>query len=207
LIDSFIHFIRSHNQYLCNNNIKFYFIIQKPEVVMDLVRQVVSNIRPHVKFGDKMDPRYYVKIKKICGGSLDECTYVDGIAFTKNRAHKKQRSDIKNARVLLLGCSVEFERKEQRLVSFDKLLVQEREYLKILVSKIASMKPDVVLVEKSISRPAQDMLVEAGICFAVNVKPHLMHVVARISQCTILQSTGSYCVFGWIFIIVVIRPF
>jgi 1-phosphatidylinositol-3-phosphate 5-kinase len=157
-------------------------------IILSLAKSACVNLRPQWRYGDRIDICSHTKIKKIPGGSMDECSYVDGLVFTKNRSQKSMRTDIQSARVLLLGCSIEFERKE-RIVSFDKLLAQEREYLRMLVSKIASMQPDVILVEKSVSRVAQDLIRDAGICLAVNVKANVLQQIARISQSTILQST------------------
>lgn len=158
-------------------------------VILALARSACANVRPQWRSGDRIDIRSYLKIKKIPGGSMEECRYVDGLVFTKNRVQKSMRSEIQSARVLLLGCSIEFERKTERIVSFDKLLSQEKEYLRMLVSKIASMQPDVILVEKNVSRIAQDLIRDAGICLAVNVKSYVLQQISRITQSTILLST------------------
>lgn len=73
-----------------------------------MITRVCTEVRLDVKKGDKMDIRNYVKVKTIPGGSLSECEYVDGIVFTKTLAHKKMRTDIKNPKILLLDCSLEY---------------------------------------------------------------------------------------------------
>lgn len=110
---------------------------------------------------------------------MQDCRYVDGVVITKNVTHKKMRSNMANPRILLLSCSLEYSRVENRLLFFDFLLAQvylflpptfvrsnipqERPYLKILVSKIAALKPDLVMVEKTVSRYAQDFLLEENV--------------------------------------------
>ena len=48
-----------------------------------------------------------------------------------------------------------------KFLSFDALLSQEHGYLQKLVAKIAALQPDVVVVEKAVSRLAQEFLLEA----------------------------------------------
>lgn len=49
--------------------------------IRHLVREVVSSVDPNVKQGDSIDIRNYVKLKIIPGGSMDECTFVNGVVF------------------------------------------------------------------------------------------------------------------------------
>jgi len=51
------------------------------------------------------------------------------------------------------------------------LCLQEREFLKNYVQRIVDVRPNLVLVEKTVSRIAQDMLLEHGITLVINVKP------------------------------------
>lgn len=50
-------------------------------------------------------------------------------------------------------------------------VLQEREFLKNYVQRIVDVRPTLVLVEKTVSRIAQDMLLEHGITLVINVKP------------------------------------
>ena len=55
-----------------------------------------------------MDIRHYVKIKKIPGGDISECSYIDGLVCRKNVASKKMKVIFKNPSILLLSCAVEY---------------------------------------------------------------------------------------------------
>lgn len=48
--------------------------------------------------------------------------------------------------------------------------LQEREFLKNYVQRIVDVRPNLVLVEKTVSRIAQEMLMEHGITLVINVK-------------------------------------
>lgn len=113
---------------------------------------------------------------------------------------------IKNPKILLLKCSIEYLYREetkftcidpivlqvmlemwfQDFLSPDNMLkiqesektfhlqfafLQEHEFLKNYVQRIADVRPNLVLVEKTVSRIAQDMLLEHGISLVINVKP------------------------------------
>lgn len=106
---------------------------------------------------------------------------------------------IKNPRILMLKCSIEYlYREETKFTSIDPIVLQvshsssetaeetslfcaflkealslpqEREFLKNYVQRIVDVRPNLVLVEKTVSRIAQDMLLEHGITLVINVKP------------------------------------
>lgn len=59
----------------------------------------------------------------------------------------------------------------EKNISFTICFLQEHEFLKNYVQRIADVRPNLVLVEKTVSRIAQDMLLEHGISLVINVKP------------------------------------
>lgn len=59
----------------------------------------------------------------------------------------------------------------QQLTAILFSCLQEREFLKNYVQRIVDVRPNLVLVEKTVSRIAQDMLLEHGITLVINVKP------------------------------------
>jgi hypothetical protein len=151
-----------------------------------------QNVFPNVKSRrDKMDIREWVKVKKIPGGTIKDCRYVDGLVFTKNIAHKKMKACIKEPHCLLFRCAIEFQKVENRFSSFDALLQQEQLYLKNLVSKISGMKPSLVVVEKTVSRIAQDFLLQEGLTLILNLKPKSIDLIHRFTAAEVLLSTGS----------------
>ena len=113
------------------------------EIILNLIKIVVSSVDPDVRSGDNLDIRPYVKIKVIPGGTMDECVYVDGVVFRKNVSHKKMATEKSkdNPKILLLAGGIEFQRIEAKLSSMDTLIEQEEKYMEILVDKIMSLKP------------------------------------------------------------------
>jgi len=170
-------------------------IILEPSVwkniICSLVREVVSSVDPNVRRGDSMDIRPYVKLKIIPGGSLDENAYVDGIVFRKNVSHKKMALEATklNPKILLLAGGIEFQRTDTRLSSMDTLIEQEDRYIEILVEKIMSLKPDLILVGKAVARKAQELLCGHKVSVMQNVKPQLLERISRMTGAMMLPST------------------
>ncbi|KAM6152418.1 1-phosphatidylinositol 3-phosphate 5-kinase isoform 2-T2 [Erethizon dorsatum] len=160
------------------------------DIIVSLVCQVVQTVRPDVKNqDDDMDIRQFVHIKKIPGGKKFDSVVVNGFVCTKNIAHKKMNSCIKNPRILLLKCSIEYlYREETKFTCIDPIVLQEREFLKNYVQRIVDVRPTLVLVEKTVSRIAQDMLLEHGITLVINVKSQVLERISRMTQGDLVMS-------------------
>lgn len=158
------------------------------DVITPLVLKAVNTVISHPEANDKLDIRHYIQIKRAPGGSMLDSEYVDGVVFKKNVTHKKMRSHIEKPNVLMFSCPLEHYRVENQLSSFDILIKQEYDYLKLLVSKIVEQKADLVIVEKSACRIVQQMLLQAKISLLVNVKRRVMERIARVSESKIFSS-------------------
>uniref|UniRef100_A0A3Q3GFN5 1-phosphatidylinositol 3-phosphate 5-kinase n=1 Tax=Labrus bergylta TaxID=56723 RepID=A0A3Q3GFN5_9LABR len=160
------------------------------DIIVPVVRQVVQTVRPDVRnCDDDMDIRQLVHIKKIPGGRKFDSAVVNGFVCTKNIAHKKMNPYIKNPKILLLKCSIEYlYREETKFTCIDPIVLQEREFLKNYVQRIVDVRPNLVLVEKTVSRIAQDMLLEHGITLVINVKPQVLDRVSRMTQGDLVMS-------------------
>ncbi|XP_046386822.1 1-phosphatidylinositol 3-phosphate 5-kinase isoform X2 [Ischnura elegans] len=159
------------------------------DVVLPLVSQIVELVRPDVRSDTyEMDIRQYVQFKKVPGGNRSECGIISGVVCTKNIAHRAMAARLTNPRILLLGCSVAYQRVEGRFLSLEPLMMQEHDYLKNAVARIASLQPDLLLVEKNVSRLAQDFLLDLGVTLVTNMK---VSVLDRVAHCTRADIVGS----------------
>ena len=154
---------------------------------LQIARELTFTALPH-RQGEDMDVRRYVKIKKIPGGSPSDSEYVDGAVITKNVAHKQMSRLQRNPRVMLVTFPLEFYRVEGQYMHFGQIVRQEKEYLGNLASRIAALRPHVVLVEKSVSRLALDALAKHNIAVARTVKPSAIQFVARMTQADVFSS-------------------
>jgi len=90
----------------------------------------------------------YVQIKKLPGGCLDTIRRISGVVCSKNVTHRAMMTNIEKPRVLVLRCAVVYQRVEGRMLNLEPVMMQEKEYLKNVVARIAALKPNVVIVHK-----------------------------------------------------------
>lgn len=160
-------------------------------IITTLAWEAANFVKPDTSKGSSMDPGDYVKVKCIASGNPIDSTLVKGVVCTKNIKHKRMTSQYKKPRVILLGGALEYQRIPNQLASFDTLLQQEIDHLKMIVSKIEDRRPNVLLVEKSVSSYAQDYLLEKEISLVLNVKRPLLERIARCTGGHIAPSTDS----------------
>ncbi|KAI3453111.1 hypothetical protein Pfo_009774 [Paulownia fortunei] len=158
-------------------------------IITAIAWQAANFIKPDTSRGGSMDPCEYVKVKCVASGSPSESKLIKGVVCTKNIKHKRMTSHYKNTRLLLLGGALEYQRVPNQLASFDTLLQQENDHLKMIVSKIEALRPNVLLVEKSVSLFAQDQLLAKEISLVLNVKRPLLERIARCTGAIITPST------------------
>ncbi|KAK6146796.1 hypothetical protein DH2020_020665 [Rehmannia glutinosa] len=158
-------------------------------IITAIAWQAANFIKPDTSKGGSMDPCDYLKVKCVASGSPSESKLIKGVVCTKNIKHKRMTSQYKNTRLLLLGGALEYQRVPNQLASFDTLLEQENDYLKRIVSKIEAHRPNVLLVEKSVSSFAQDQLLAKEISLVLNVKRPVLERIARCTGAIITPST------------------
>ena len=162
------------------------------DVILKFCSKSVKCVKVSARKGDGLSLERHVKIKTMSGGCMSESRFIDGIAFRKNVSHRRMKTRITNARILLLSCPIEFqgERVEMssQLSSLGTLIDQEKLHLKLLVDKIARLSPDVLVVQKGVSRLAQEAILDAGIVLVINVKEDTMRRIARATGAHILRS-------------------
>ncbi|XVF25289.1 hypothetical protein REPUB_Repub13aG0200500 [Reevesia pubescens] len=158
------------------------------EIITALSWEAATLLKPDTSEGGGMDPGGYVKVKCIASGCRCESMVVKGVVCKKNVAHRRMTSKIEKPRLLILGGALEYQRVSNLLSSFDTLLQQEMDHLKMTVAKIHAHQPNLLLVEKSVSRFAQDYLLEKDIAIVLNIKRQLLERIARCTGAPILPS-------------------
>ncbi|KFK41525.1 hypothetical protein AALP_AA2G140900 [Arabis alpina] len=161
------------------------------DIVTALAWQAATFVKPDTRAGGSMDPGNYVKIKCVASGNQNDSILIRGIVCSKNITHKRMTSQYKNPRLLLLAGSLEYQKVAGQLASFNTLLQQENDHLKVMIAKIESLHPNVLLVEKSVSSYAQQYLLEKEISLVQNVKRSLLDQIARCTGAVLCPSVDS----------------
>ena len=163
---------------------------QMVDMAIRAVRKVV------VKRGDytEVDIKRYVRIEKIPGGELGECSVLDGVMFNKDVTHSKMRRKIENPRILLLDCPLEYKKGESQTNveimnedDFNALLRQEEDYIEGICANIVAFKPDIVITEKGVSDLAQHYFLKAGITAFRRLRKTDANRIARATGATIVN--------------------
>lgn len=149
--------------------------------IFELAQEISASVRPDVKHdNDSMDIRPYVKIKKVAGGTREECEIVYGLVCTKSLAHREAATSLKMPSLLLIESPIDVhERKEgKEFVTLDSQIRQEENAIRNCVMRIAELKPSLVVTQRSVAYRAQELMREEGIALVTNMK--------EVSQASVL---------------------
>lgn len=97
------------------------------------------------------------------------------------------RSNIENPKILLIGNSIGFFQ-DDSFADLETYVKQENHYIDILMDRITQASPDVMVIEKDISRSILCKIREMGITVVTNVKRNLLNKIARCTETLITPS-------------------
>lgn len=110
----------------------------------------------------------------------------------KDVTHGQMRRLIKNPRIVLLDCTLEYKKGESATnveltgeTDFANILMQEEKEVKELCDHIIRVKPDVVITEKGVSDLAQHFLMKHNISVLRRLRKTDNLRVGRVSGATI----------------------
>ncbi|VFQ70830.1 unnamed protein product [Cuscuta campestris] len=154
------------------------------DIVTGLSWNAASFVKVVAAKGKAMDPDGYVKVKCVATGTRNQCQFVKGLVFKKHAAHKHMPSRYKNPRLLLIRGALGLSSNE--LSSFESMQ-QEKDDLKSFEEMLEKYHPNVVLVEKAVSRDVQESILKKGITLVFDMKLHRLERVARCTGSPILS--------------------
>ena len=161
------------------------------ETITSLADRAVNTVVPSVRhYGDEMDLLTYVKVKSVAGGDMAQCRLVEGEVCSLQLTHKDMENVISNPRIALVAESIMF-KDRNAMVSLETVQLQEAEYVKNVIGKLLELRPNLVLVEKSVTHLAQEILRREGVSLAVNVKPKVLSRLSRLIQGSIIKSVDT----------------
>lgn len=142
----------------------------------------------------QVDVKRFARIEKIPGGTADDCQVVKGIAFEKDVTHANMRRMIKNPRVVLLDCPLEYKKGESmtnveitKEDEFEKLLMQEEAEVRKMCEDIARVGCDLVITEKGVCDLAAHFLIKQNISVIRRAKKTDANRLARVTGATIVN--------------------
>ncbi|KAK0552680.1 Mitochondrial distribution and morphology protein 12 [Tilletia horrida] len=160
------------------------------ETLTRLLLQALASVRTNPRGGGTSDIRNYIKIKKVAGGKIRDSKYVNGVICTKNVATKRMAKNLplRNCRVMIVAFPLDYHRSDNQFVSLEPMIAQEEEYTRILVARIVALRPQLLIVEKIVSRLALSMLEREGVTVVWSVKTSVIEAISRCTQADIISS-------------------
>lgn len=155
------------------------------DIVTSLSWEAASFVKPDAIEGKAMDPDGYVKIKCVATGFRNQSQVIRGLVFKKHAAHKHMPTKYKNPRLLLIRGALGLS--SSGLSSFESM-DQEKNRLKSILEMIDISHPNVVLVEKTVSRDIQESILPKGMTLVSDMKLHRLERVARCTGSPILST-------------------
>ncbi|EUD66010.1 T-complex protein 1, gamma subunit [Plasmodium inui San Antonio 1] len=172
------------------------FVNRYNKMVSTLALQAVQcvKIESNVMGRKEIDIKRFAKVEKIPGGDITDSYVLKGVMLNKDIVHPKMRRRIKNPRILLLDCTLEYKKAESQTnveildeETWNKLLLQEEIEVKKLCEHIIDSRCDVVVTEKGVSDLAQHFLVKKNISVIRRVRKTDLNRLERISGATIVN--------------------
>ncbi|CAA7018682.1 unnamed protein product [Microthlaspi erraticum] len=146
------------------------------EIVYRLCWEAASLLKPVIN-GKPIDPTEYIKVKCIATGSCNESEVFKGLVFKKHAALKHMATKYDHPKIMLiegvLGQPL------SGLSSFQSM-DQDLKYVAPVVAVIEALKPDVMLVEKSVAREIQLSILDKKVTLVLDMKHHRLQ---RVSRC------------------------
>mmetsp|Transcript_58166 Transcript_58166/g.100975 ORF Transcript_58166/g.100975 Transcript_58166/m.100975 type:complete len:555 (+) Transcript_58166:122-1786(+) len=173
------------------------FVSRWGNLISDLAIKAVQTVCIKMPDGRmEIDVKRYAKVEKIPGGELTQCEVLDGVMFNKDITHPRMRREIKNPRVILLDCPLEYKKGESQTnveitkeADWEKLLQQEEDEMKKVCDEIIKVKPDLVITEKGVSDLAQHFLLKANISVIRRIRKTDNNRIARVTGAQICNRT------------------
>ena len=141
-----------------------------------------------------LEIKRYARIEKIPGGTLDDSEVLDGVMVNKDITHPKMRRNIKNPRIILLDCPLEYKKGESQTNMELKdenamcdALEQEQQEIAFMCNDILKWKPDIVITEKGVSDLAQHFLLKGNVSCIRRIRKTDNVRIARVSGAKIVN--------------------
>jgi T-complex protein 1 subunit gamma len=168
------------------------------KLMIDLALDAVTTVMVEHDGKKEIDVKRYAKVEKIPGGELEESRVLKGVMVNKDIIHPKMRRKIKNPRIVLLDCQLEYKKGESQTQvelsnegDWEALLKAEEDWIKATVDEILALKPDIVITEKGISDLAQHFFVKAGVTALRRLRKTDNNRLARVTGATIVHRTSE----------------
>ncbi|KAJ3574450.1 hypothetical protein NP233_g1766 [Leucocoprinus birnbaumii] len=155
---------------LIKTSIGTKFVVRWSDLMCKLALQAVRTVSQEEGLMKTVDIKRYARVEKVPGGEIEQSRVLDGVMLNKDITHPSMRRRIKNPRIILLDCPLEYKKGESQTnmefskeTDWERAQAIEEEQVKALCLKIVEFKPDLVFTEKGVSDLAQHVFVQHNV--------------------------------------------
>ena len=154
--------------------------------LFEMLKRALNEVHPNTSNStDWMNITNYIKIKKIPFSDTSMTKYYNGIVCRKTVSDKKMLNvKLNNPQIMIISS---IEASNEDLTNFDHLIQNEKKTIKKINEKILKLKPNIILIEKSINRISHDFLKEKGIVLILKVKSALLKRIAKLTRTKVIH--------------------
>ncbi|KAF1809789.1 putative t-complex protein 1 gamma subunit [Eremomyces bilateralis CBS 781.70] len=174
------------------------FVSRWSKLMCSLALSAVRTVAFELGGKPEVDIKRYARVEKVPGGEIEDSRVLNGVMLNKDITHPKMRRLIKNPRIILLDCPLEYKKGESQTNieitkedDWNRILQIEEEQIKSMCDAILAVKPDLVITEKGVSDLAQHFFMKANITAIRRVRKTDNNRIARAVGATIVNDVHN----------------
>ncbi|XP_043539910.1 T-complex protein 1 subunit gamma [Chiloscyllium plagiosum] len=168
------------------------------DLACNIALDAVKTVEMEENGRKEIDIKKYAKVEKIPGGFIHESSVLRGVMVNKDVTHPRMRRHIKNPRIMLLDCSLEYKKGESqtdieitREEDFTRILQMEEEYIQQICEDVIRLKPNLIFTEKGISDLALHYLMKANVTAIRRIRKSDSNRIARACGARVVSRTDE----------------
>ncbi|KAH9066921.1 T-complex protein 1 [Lactarius vividus] len=179
---------------LIKTSIGTKFVIRWSDLMCRLALEAVRTVSAEDAGVRTIDIKRYARVEKVPGGEIEDSRVLSGVMLNKDIVHPQMRRRIREPRIVLLDCPLEYKKGESQTnieiskeADFARINQIEEEQIKAMVDRVLEFKPDLVITEKGISDYAQYFFAKANVSALRRVRKSDNNRIARAVGATIVN--------------------
>ena len=173
------------NEVLNENMIdyKWYFYVQL------YIHKIVNTVRPNPnRLTEVINYNDYVNVATIKWANHLKCEYIPGMVIDNNIADRRMKNNILNPKIILVESSIILDTGRSSFLDIESILKQEKHFLKSIEKSLATIRPDIVIVEGEVSRKVVEQFRDLNITLIQNVDHSDIKQLAWLTQTITIPS-------------------
>jgi len=162
------------------------------ERLAPIVKDAIELVQPSTMNNDNLNITYYIKIKKVLYQDASLTKLVKGLVIRKNIVHKKMESTIEHPKILVIKGNLEPPRTDDSPIMDMSSISREEMFLEEIIKKIAKLGPNIVVVEGSVNRFAQEKLLANKLTLVMKIREKQLKKILRFTNAKLVEDLSRF---------------